>query len=76
MTEYVTEDIRDNLMNKIVNFPENNICFDCGSKNPSWASAYLGVNKQIKKFSYLFALNAQEDIEVMAHIFPLFVQLI
>jgi hypothetical protein len=52
MTEYVSEEIRDNIMNKIIAYPENNLCFDCGSKNPSWASAYLGVNKQIESIRY------------------------
>ena len=47
MTEYVSEEIRDNSMSQIITFQENNICFDCRSKNPTWASAYLGVNKPL-----------------------------
>ena len=53
MTEYVTEETRNNAMEKIILFPENNKCFDCGSKNPSWASATLGVNKSKILFKYL-----------------------
>jgi len=43
MNEYVSDAVRDKVMENIVSFPENNICFDCGNKNPNWASAHLGV---------------------------------
>jgi len=43
MTEYVSESVRDEVMSQVINYPENNLCFECCSKNPTWASAYLGV---------------------------------
>jgi hypothetical protein len=43
MTEYVPELVRDAVMEQILQIPENHLCFDCGNKNPVWASAYLGV---------------------------------
>jgi ADP-ribosylation factor GTPase-activating protein 2/3 len=48
MNEYVSDAVRDKVMENILSLPENNICFDCGNKNPNWASAYLGVlNKSL-----------------------------
>jgi ADP-ribosylation factor GTPase-activating protein 1 len=47
MTEYMNERVsdpeRDQVMEIILSYPENNKCFDCGSKNPNWASTYLGI---------------------------------
>ena len=47
MTDYMNERVsdaeRDEVMEKILSYPENNKCFDCGSKNPVWASTYLGI---------------------------------
>jgi hypothetical protein len=43
MNERVTDSERDQIMEIILSYPENNKCFDCGSKNPVWASTYLGI---------------------------------
>ncbi len=43
MNERVSDEERDQVMEIILSYPENNKCFDCGSKNPVWASTYLGI---------------------------------
>ena len=43
MSENVNDRIRDEVMSNILAKPENQVCFDCGSKAPKWASPYLGI---------------------------------
>ena len=43
MSENVDDRIRDEVMSNILAKPENQVCFDCGSKAPNWASPYLGI---------------------------------
>ena len=56
MNETVSNELRDSVMNEIVLADnQNHICFDCGSKEPKWASPYLGFLKTSKLWnSYLF----------------------
>jgi len=39
---YVEEDVRDEMLDPIRK-NKSNVCFDCNSSNPKWASATLGV---------------------------------
>ena len=44
MSESVPNEIRDSVMeNTILADNQNHLCFDCGSKEPKWASPYLGI---------------------------------
>lgn len=60
MNETVSNELRDSVMNEIVLADnQNHICFDCGSKEPKWASPYLGI----------IVMNVHQDIEAMELIF-------
>ncbi|MCQ2820937.1 MAG: hypothetical protein MJ252_27075 [archaeon] len=43
MSSFVSESVRDATMKEILSDPQNRQCFDCGSKEPKWASPYLGI---------------------------------
>jgi hypothetical protein len=40
---YVSNEIRDKIMEKVLAEPSNRLCFDCNSKEPKWSSPYLGI---------------------------------
>jgi len=40
---YVSNEIRDKVMEKVLAEPSNRLCFDCNSKEPKWSSPYLGI---------------------------------
>lgn len=43
MNEYVDPEERDAVIEQLMTIPQNRLCFDCRSKDPKWASPYLGV---------------------------------
>jgi ADP-ribosylation factor GTPase-activating protein 2/3 len=41
--QYIEDSERDQIFQNLKALPDNKKCFDCGRKNPNWASAYLGL---------------------------------
>lgn len=41
--QYVPDDERDAILDRLAQIPENKVCFDCKSKNPKWASSNIGI---------------------------------
>ncbi|PHZ10184.1 Arf GTPase activating protein [Rhizopus microsporus ATCC 52813] len=38
-----TQERHERILNELVKMPGNDLCADCGTKNPRWASYSLGV---------------------------------
>jgi len=43
MGDYVPDEQRDEVISRLLLIPDNKACFDCGSKNPKWSSASIGI---------------------------------
>lgn len=51
--QYVADDERDAILDRLLTIPDNKVslnapqlwqvCFDCKSKNPKWASSNIGI---------------------------------
>jgi hypothetical protein len=44
MSDFATNEERDEIFENLFTQKENTLCFDCNMKNPAWASVYLGVS--------------------------------
>ena len=43
MNEFVSDAVRDSVLNRLLALPENKVCFDCDQKNPKWSSSTIGI---------------------------------
>jgi len=43
MNDFVDNPVRDAVIERLLQDPENKVCFDCKSKNPKWSSSNIGI---------------------------------
>eukprot|EP00924_Labyrinthula_sp_SR-Ha-C_P015128 maker-scaffold_9-snap-gene-9.4-mRNA-1 protein AED:0.00 eAED:0.00 QI:29/1/1/1/0/0/2/135/263 len=43
MTEHFSSEFSTNYLNKLKSIPANNLCFDCGKRDTSWACSTFGI---------------------------------